>query len=155
MVSFVGKCDVKLEQMVDLEDVKQESAIYSEKMLHFIIEHFYMNIVEIVLRQRLFISIIQDILNNILGTNSVSRDGDDLYYKEAKLSVSIATVSPVSCLIHVGINIESKNAPVKAAGLLSEMNIENINDLAIDIMKRYTIEHQEIKKSICKVKPVH
>ncbi|MEW5822341.1 MAG: DUF366 family protein [Cyanobacteriota bacterium] len=155
IVAFTGKCDVSCDHMVDLEDVKNNDFIYSEKMLHFIIEHFQLSLEEIVLRQRLFICIIQDSLNEILRENIVVRNGNDLYYKEAKLSVSIATISPVSGLVHVGINIDSKNTPVKAAGLLSEMNVENIKDLAIQLVKRYTNEHQQIKKSIYKVKPVN
>ena len=152
VVAFVGKADVKLDHMVDLEDVKSNAPIYSSNMLHFIIEHFDVSIKEIILMQRLFICIIQDYLNNLLEGNYVKRDGDDLFYNDAKLSVSIGTLSILSGLIHVGINIDSSNAPVKAAGLLSEMNLNNINNLAIQLMRRYTIEHQQIKKAIYKVK---
>jgi len=154
IVSFVGEANVDTNHMVDIQDVKQCAPIYSSKMLHFIIEHFNISIMESILRQHLFICIIQSTLNNLLGVNLVTRRGNDLFYKEGKLSVSIATISPLSGLIHVGINIDSKNAPVKAAGLLSEMNIENINDLAIKLMKEYTIEHECIINSSYKVKHV-
>lgn len=154
IVSFVGEADVSFVNMVDIQDIKKSAPIYSSKMLNFIIEHFGSTMNEIILRQRLFICIIQNTLNEILEGNFVDRKGDDLFYKDAKLSVSIATLSPVSGLIHVGINIDSKNAPVKAAGLLSEMNIDNINNLAIKLMKDYTIEHQQIYDASCKVKPV-
>ena len=36
IVAFMGGCDVKLDHMVDIEDVLSNSPIYSEKMLHFI-----------------------------------------------------------------------------------------------------------------------
>lgn len=155
MVAFTGECDVNLSHMVDIEDVKNNDPIYSTLMLHFIVEHFGATIEEMVLRQRLFICIIRDHLNDCLNSRAVSRAGDDLFFAGAKLSVSIATISQLSGLMHVGINLDSKNAPVKAAGLLSEMNINNVNDLAIQLMKSYTNEHQQIKKSIYKVKPVN
>ena len=155
IVAFVGECCVKLDHMVDIEDVKNDAPIYSKKMLSFIIEHFGASIEETVLNQRLFMCIIQDALNNALNKNVVVRDGDDLYFEGGKVSVSIATVSLVSGLIHVGLNIDSKNAPVKAAGLLSEMNLNNINDFAIQLLKSYTIEQQQIKNARCKVKPVN
>lgn len=155
IVAFVGECTVKIDHMVDLEDVKDNSPIYSKKMLSFIIEHFGASLEEIVLRQRLFMCIIQDALNKLLNRNAVLRDGDDLYFEGGKLSVSIATISPVSGLIHVGINIDSENAPVNAAGLLSEMNLNNTNDFAIQLLKSYTIEQQQIKNATYKVKPVN
>ena len=154
IVGFTGKADVKLDKMVDIEDCKAKSGIYSVKMLHFIVEHFGSTLEEVVLRQRLFICNIKDYLNELHEKGTVIRKGDDLYYNNAKLSVSIATVSRVSGLIHVGINIDSRGAPVKAAGLLSEMNLGNINNLAINLMKGYTKEYQQIKKSVYKVKSV-
>jgi hypothetical protein len=155
IVSFIGKSEVNLDHMIDIQDVKASSPIYSTRMLHFIIEHFGASIEEIVLRQRLFICIIQNALNEAMGANCVVRKGDDLYYNDGKLSVSIATISPLSGLIHTGLNIESKDAPVKAAGLLSEMNLNNVNDLALRLMKEYTIEYNQIKNAGYKVKPVN
>lgn len=154
IVSFVGEAKVDLQHMVDLQDVKESAPIYSTKMLNIIIEHFGATIEEIILRQRLFICIIQSYLNKRINSGSVERKGDDLYYNGGKLSVSIATISPVSGLIHVGINIDSKDAPVNASGLLSEMNLNNVNDLALEFIRSYTIEHQEIKKASYKVRAV-
>jgi len=154
IVCFIGKADVKIDNMVDLQDVKDDAFIYSEKMLHFIIEHFNFTLKETILSQRLFICIIQNTLNKILGGNCIERKGDDLFYNNKKLSVSIATISNVSGLIHVGINIESRNAPVNAAGLLSEININNINDLAMELLQSYTIEHEQIRHASYKVRSV-
>lgn len=154
MVSFVGKADVNIKHMVDLADVKESAFIYSSKMLHFIVEHFGMSVKEAILRQRLIICIIQSKINEFLGDNCISRDGDDLYFEDKKLSVSIATVSPVSALIHIGLNVESREAPVKAAGLLSELNIKDINSFALEIMKFYTNENKQINDAACKVKAV-
>lgn len=154
IVSFIGGADVKLDHMVDLLDVKEESPIYSSKMLHFIIEHFSIPLVEMILRQRLFICQIHEYLNSVQSEFVLTRNGDDLYINDKKLSVSIATLSPVSGLIHVGLNIDSAGAPVKAAGLLSEMNIQNIKDLAIKLMTLYTNENKQINHASYKVRPV-
>lgn len=154
IVAFCGKADVGLKHMVDLADVKESAFIYSSKMLHFIVEHFDIGVKEAVLRQRLLICIIQNYLNSLLGSNCIIRNGDDLYFEDKKLSVSIATVSPVSALIHIGLNIESKDAPVKAAGLLSELNLNNINTFALEVMKFYTIENKQIHNATYKVKAV-
>lgn len=154
VVSFVGEVKVDITHMVDIQDVKALAPIYSSKMLSFIVEHFGATIKETILRQRIFICIIQEYLNQVINEGRVERSGDDLFYKGGKLSVSIATISPLSGLIHIGINIDSKNAPVKASGLLSEMNINNVNNLALELMKRYTIEHQQITNASFKVKPV-
>ena len=55
----------------------------------------------------------------------MSRRGNDLYYLGRKLSVSIATKSPVSILMHFGINIKTEGTPVPTAGLL-ELHIDPI-----------------------------
>ena len=40
IVSFIGECEVKLDHMVDIEDVINNEPIYSIKMLSFIEENF-------------------------------------------------------------------------------------------------------------------
>ena len=62
IVAFCGECDVKLTEMVDIEDVINNEPIYSKSMLSFIIEHFNIGLVEGVIRQRLLISIIKELL---------------------------------------------------------------------------------------------
>lgn len=151
IVAFTGKCSVLKDKMVDVEDLKANSRIYSEEMLHFIIEHFGVDLENAVLRQRLFASIVNDELNEICKNLKFSRTGDDIYdNKGRKLSVSIATVSPVSCLIHFGINISSKNTPVAAVGL-RDCKISPLK-FANDIMKKYCDEVGSIEKCRCKVK---
>lgn len=154
IISFTGEANVQLDNMVDIQDVKQCAPIYSRKMLHFLIEHFCVTLPEIILRQRLFICQVQQYLNKHYPAFCIDRDGDDLYLQDKKLSVSIATLSPVSGLIHTGLNIESSGAPVQAAGLLSEMNIQNIKGLAVELMKLYTNENLQIRHAGYKVRPV-
>ena len=41
IVAFIGEVDVKLDEMVDIEDVINNEPIYSKKMLNFLIEQKY------------------------------------------------------------------------------------------------------------------
>ncbi|MCL0063341.1 DUF366 family protein, partial [Peptococcaceae bacterium] len=44
IISFRGKCDVPLSNMADVLDVLNKDSIFSEDMLHFIVEHFDMDL---------------------------------------------------------------------------------------------------------------
>jgi uncharacterized protein len=155
IVGFIGECEVKLDNMVDIADVLSESPIYSRKMLHFIVEHFNISLVEGVLRQRLLVNIAKDvIMSNLPNSSIITRQGDDLFYNKSKLSVSIATKSITSVLIHLGLNIDSTDAPVKACGLKSEMGLENIEEIANNILNKYSEECEQVIQASCKVKGV-
>lgn len=151
VVAFTGKSDVKLENMVDLADVKQSQPIYSEKMLHFIGEFFESNLGKNVYRQRLFMAVIKDIISAHKHIK-IERRGDDLYIKDKKMTVSIATVSPVSSLIHIGVNISSRNTPVKTIGL-HDLKL-NPKKIAEKILKAFEEESKGLYVAKCKVKPV-
>lgn len=152
IVAFIGECEVKLTEMVDIEDVINNEPIYSKLMLSFITEQFGVELVEGVLRQRLLICIIKELLEE-RGV-FVVRNGDDLMINGRKLSVSIATKSTTSILIHTGLNILSEGAPVKASGLTSELGIEDIREFALEVMKRYSDEIEDIKLASTKVRGV-
>jgi hypothetical protein len=154
IVSFQGPCRVKLAEMVDLEDVKNNAPIYSEKMLHFIIEHFDLDLEKTIVRQRLFIAIIKDTVQQYTGT-VLRRDGDDLFHNEKKLSVSIATLTPVSTMIHSALNVISDNVPVPAVGLIDlGLEIDKMPALGADICGLYAKECDEIRMARCKVRGV-
>lgn len=150
IVAFAGFCDVKLKEMVDIEDLKAGKAIYSESMLHFIIEHYDTDLEKTVLRQLVIADIVKDLVNEIKGKVIVKRVHSDLYDEDAKLSISVATVTPISSLIHFGINITSTNTPVKTKGL-KDYNIDQY-EFANLVMDRYTKENDKIYLSRCKVK---
>lgn len=152
IVAFVGECEVKLSEMVDIEDVINNEPIYSKLMLSFISEQFGIGLTEGVLRQRLLMTVIKELLEE-KGV-FVVRNGDDLLINGAKLSVSIATKSTTSVLIHTGLNILSESAPVKACGLTSELGIENVKDFANEIMQRYSEELDDIILAATKVRGV-
>lgn len=152
MIAFTGPCDVALPDMVDLQDVKLDSPIYSKSMLHFIIEHFGVDLLHMVLRQRLLMAIVQQELLKKLPQKKILRWGDDLYENEAKLSVSIATLSPISGLIHAGINVISDGTPVKTKGL-EDYGI-NPEEFARRVMEEYKDEMKSIYLATCKVRAV-
>ena len=152
IVAFIGECEVKLTEMVDIEDVINNEPIYSKSMLSFITEQFNIDLVEGVFRQRLLICIIKELLEK-RGV-FVVRNGDDLMINGRKLSVSIATKSTTSILIHTGLNIESEGAPVKASGLTSELGITDIRAFAQEVMTAYAEELKGIELASTKVRGV-
>ena len=152
IVAFCGECDVALTEMVDIEDVINNEPIYSKYMLSFITEQFGVALTEGVFRQRLLMCIIKELLEE--RGIFVVRKGDDIMINGRKLSVSIATKSVTSVLIHTGLNILSEDAPVRACGLRSELGIDNIKDFAIEVMQRYSEELDDIILAGTKVRGV-
>ena len=152
IVAFCGECDVHLSEMVDIEDVINNEPIYSKYMLSFITEQFNVELVEGVFRQRLLICVIKEALENRGFT--VKRDGDDLFINNKKLSVSIATKSLTSVLIHTGLNILSDGAPIPVSALKSDLNIEDVKGFALEIMEKYSNEIDDIKLASTKVRGV-
>lgn len=151
LVSFIGSADVALQQMVDLEDVKSQSPIYSEQMLHFIAEFFDADLEKTIYRQRLLMVIIKECLEKRLEKR-LSRKGDDLYDGKKKLTVSIATASAVSMLVHAAINISSRNTPVLTAGL-GDYRISP-RPFAHEVMSAFKKESNSIYLARCKVRQV-
>ena len=152
IVAFCGECEVKISEMVDIEDVINNEPIYSKFMLSFISEQFNLDLVEGVLRQRLLIAIIKEVLEN--RGFFVKRSGDDLFFDDKKLSVSIATKSATSVLIHTGLNILSQGAPIPVSALESDLNIKDIKVFAQEVMQRYSDEIDDIVLASTKVRGV-
>lgn len=149
-VAFLGACEVRPEYMRDLEDLKASSRISSARMLHFIVEHFQTDLHSAILRQRLLIALMAEALNRRLGQVRVRRDGSDLYEGERKLTVSIACVSPVSALIHAGINVSSRNTPVPTRGL-EDFGIAP-RGFGEEILSAYAAEYAGAQRDRCKVR---
>lgn len=152
IVAFVGECEVKLTEMVDIEDVINNEPIYSKYMLSFITEQFNVELLEGVFRQRLLVTCIKEALER--RGFFVRRNGDDLFVNDKKLSVSIATKSMTSVLIHTGLNILSDGAPIPVSGLGSDLGIEDIKEFAQEIMQKYSDEIEDIILASTKVRGV-
>jgi hypothetical protein len=164
IVSWMGPMDIGKDHLVDFEDVGLE--IKGDKMIHFIIEHFDVQPADIRLcyhRQRIFVMIIKDMLNN-LGIKTY-RHGDDLYYKKpstngklnGKLSVSIATCSVSSMKIHFALNLVESGTPenVETAGILEPytgIGISDVRNFIDDTCENYIDEILSIKMDITKTR---
>ncbi len=170
IAAFVGPCEVKTEHLVDWEDRLENDFIRSKSMLHFLGEFFGISLSEGVLYQRLFMAIAGQEIAAATG-QTIRRLGDDLYWNdgpggtgggERKLSVSIVTASPVSRLLHVGINLDATGAPVAAAGLkdlgISEGDAPqgqvSLHALIQRILAAFSEEVDGIEWACAKVRPV-
>ena len=151
-VAFIGKCDVRTEKMVDLSDSLAGKNIYSEKMLHLIVELFDTDLTRTILLQRLLVSLAQQEIAFRSKNPTLIRAGNDLYEGEAKLSVSIATSSPISTLIHFGINISSQNTPVKTKGL-ADYPIEP-KEFSLSLLETFKHEWMSVAIARSKVRGV-
>ncbi|ASJ14916.1 DUF366 family protein [Thermococcus radiotolerans] len=152
LVVFRGKCDVKVEEMIDIEDLRASKEIKSDDMVHYIIEVFdLVNTLFASTLQKLFIAKLCEVLGEY-GVKT-ERKGDDIYVDGKKLSISIATVSPVSVKIHIGINVEAKGIPegVNAMGL-KELGITDIEDFMERTGKALVEEFNKVKKDSLKVR---
>ncbi len=154
IVSFIGECDVKLSHMVDIEDVVNNEPIYSKLMLSFIEENFNSSLVEMVYKQRLLVTITKELIEKNYRSVNITRCGDDLFIGDKKLSVSIATKSITSSLIHFGLNIDANGAPVKAADLTNDVGVKDVKEFALEIMERYSQEVEDISFATSKVRGV-
>jgi hypothetical protein len=158
LVAWQGPCDVKSEHLVDWEDRLAKDHIKAESMIHFLGEFFFSTVQSGVLFQRLFISIVREVLIESLACplQKLIRQGDDLYWtagvKRQKLSVSIVTASPVSVLFHAGINLDAKGAPVEAIGLY-DLGIRN-TDWVKTVLTRIESEMKSVEWACVKVRPV-
>ncbi len=115
-VGFRGACRVATDEIADLEDL-DGPGIAADDMVHFVWEVFTSSdLVLAVHRQRLFAARAGEMLQQMSG-KPLRRVGDDLYLAEGKLSISIATASPVSTLLHFAVNASPGGAPVPIATL--------------------------------------
>jgi hypothetical protein len=158
MVAFAGPCDVATAELVDLEDSRVGDFIRAKEMLHFLAESFSADLELAICHQRLLVALFAEKLRTRLSASDaarVLRDGDDIFVsgegEPRKLSVSIVTASPVSTLLHFGVNIDADGAPVKAIGL-RDLGVD-YKDLAMDVMESWQAEVVSMARARCKVVP--
>jgi hypothetical protein len=155
--AFIGPCRVETDHLVDWEDRLAHDRIEAKWMVHFIGEFFGLGLHEGVVVQRLFMSLLGEVVNEHLikagrAGDIVRRSGDDLFVGDRKLSVSIVTASPVSLLLHSGINIDPEGAPVPAIGL-GELGV--LPDQWVpEVLTRFAEEWEGINWACAKVRPV-
>ncbi|NBX91762.1 MAG: DUF366 family protein [Proteobacteria bacterium] len=148
LVAFIGPAIVPTDHMVDLEDVKNNAPIRSPKMLHFLGEWFIDSLeMGILLQNFLVANVYQRLWEK--GVRDLSRRGNDLFYDRRKLSVSIATRSSVSVLVHLGINVETQGTPIPTAGL-QELWLDPW-ELASEVLEKFQQDIEQFKKARAKV----
>lgn len=152
LIAFIGPCGVGSDRLVDLEDAEAGSSIVSARMVHFIGEHFQCPLREANLRLRLLVSIAAGALSEMAPRSMVVRRGDDLFAGDRKLSVAIATATPVSAVFHFGVNDDPQGAPVKAIGL-AELGVD-ARSFALALLDRYAAECESIERALRKVRGV-
>jgi hypothetical protein len=138
------------EDLVDLDDARAGASIRSEQMAHIIIEYPTGTLQAAVLKQRILVCILCDLMKE--RGLSVRRDGDDVFLGERKLTVSIAAPSAKGCLIHLGINVDPKGSPVPAIGL-GDIEIEP-KQLLAELLERYASEMTSCSYAETKVRQV-
>ncbi|MGE3174082.1 MAG: DUF366 family protein [Planctomycetota bacterium] len=119
MVAFRGPCAVARDEIADLEDL-DGPGIAADDMVHFLWESFTQpDLLLAVHRQRLLTAQALEVLQEQRrpGGPPVRRCGDDLWCDDGKLSISIATATPVSSMIHFAVNAQRGGAPVAIAAL--------------------------------------
>ncbi|MCX7020865.1 MAG: DUF366 family protein [bacterium] len=80
-------------------------------------------------------------------------EGDDIYTPDRrKFSVSIATVSPLAGLIHIGLNDDPTGAPVPAVGLV-ELGV-GAADFARELLGVFEKAEQGLSSAAAKVRAV-
>ncbi len=157
IVAFRGPCGVRPDSMVDEADRKQGAEIRSEEMVHFIAEFFHPDLERAVILQRLLVCVVREVIEERSTTAFLSRRGDDLYALSEegfnkKLTVSIATASPVSCLIHVGVNVTAREAPVPAMGIL-DLGLD-VDEFVERVLTTFAADVRGIRLARCKVRGV-
>lgn len=154
VIAWVGPCDIPFDNMKDLEDVNAKSAIRGQLMLHFIVEVFHQSLFSGVCLQRLLASIIKDEIQIFLKSSRSSiilnRSGDDLYFQDRKLSISIATQGIISTQIHFAVNVTNEGTPVKTLSL-QDLKVDP-KALAAKVMKTLSQEVVSIVEATKKVR---
>ncbi|MDP7422515.1 MAG: DUF366 family protein [bacterium] len=159
IVCFRGRCDVAGSRLVDLEDRQAGETIEAAEMLHIVVEHFGVSLENIVLRQRLLVALTAELIYEFLARNysetslcDVRRSGDDIFVLGRKATVSIASVSPVSGMIHLGVNIDPEGASVAAWGL--EQGGVDPDEFASALGEAYVAEIEGVAHAVSKVLPL-
>lgn len=152
IVSFIGPCELQEKYLAGVDHYKKKIQIRSEKMLHFILEHFDLDLEKAILKQKLLVSILKDKLNHRLKGDILQRWGNDIFDGDAKLTVSTVTRTKVSTKIHLGVNISSKNTPVKTKGL-EDYGLDPL-DLAQVVMNQYRLDMRRVEERLVKTRSI-
>jgi hypothetical protein len=166
LITWAGPVEVR-EGLVDFEDLLNNDFIKADLMLHFILTVHGNDLASARLWQLLLVNIAFDTLRTYCtytdggyiknkGIANMYRDGDDIFVvmegttTPLKMSVSIAALSPnQKQMVHLGINISDKGAPVKTSSL-KKLGVE-YEPFAREVMSRFSNEYDGLQKTLYKV----
>lgn len=153
-LAFRGACDISFQEMKDLEDVREQSAIRGSDMIHFILEIFDSSLWGAVSFQRLTASIVAQTIRDLThGKVLLTRRGDDLYTSDQKkLSISIASKSQVSVMIHFAVNVSNEGTPVPTCALKDFGIAPEV--FARTVLAQIALEYQGTLEATQKVRPL-
>ncbi len=110
-----GPMNVSPENTVDTEDIG--SRIKGDDVLHILVDDpTVVDPIAAGLQQRLLVSVTKEILESATG-KTLRREGDDLFFDDRKLTVSVFKPAGPGSLIHLGINVTTEGVPVEASSL--------------------------------------
>ncbi len=151
VVAFRGPCRVAASEMADLEDLLEGPGIAGDDMVHFVAEVFDDgDLLRAVYRQRLFTALALDTLRDLAPAADLIRTGDDLFVGTSKLSISIATRSLVSTLMHFAVNVSNAGTPVATASL-QDLDVDP-EEFATRMLHAVVAEHDSILSARAKVR---
>ncbi|HLU40391.1 MAG TPA: DUF366 family protein [Planctomycetota bacterium] len=153
LVAFRGPCVLPPAEFADLEDRLAGATIAADDMLHFVCERFDDGDLDrVTLRQRLLAARLFEVLCRLAPGKArrLRRDGDDLWLGAGKLSVSVATRSAVSSLIHLGVNVVNRGTPVRTASL-ADLGLAP-QRVAREVLRATEREEEGIAHARCKVR---
>ena len=151
IVAFRGPCAVSETEMVDLVDLLDGASIAGDDMLHFIAEVFDDgDLPRALLRQRLLSAIAMEQLALLAPDARLRREGDDIFVGERKLSISVATRSLVSTLLHFAVNVGTSGTPVPTVGL-SDLGVD-ARGFADRLLAAVVREEESMATARCQVR---
>jgi hypothetical protein len=137
-------------EIADLADV-DGPGIAGDDMVHFLWESFvHPDLMLAVHRQRLLSAQAAEALRELAPNCGVQRDGDDLFFGDGKLSISIATVTPVSSMLHFAVNATPGGAPVRTA-TLQQLGVDP-QAFALRLLQKAAHEQDSIAVARAKVR---
>ena len=159
IIAWRGPVNITPDNLKDFADVGLE--IKSNEMVNIICEFFDVqpaNIRMAYMRQRLLVLLFREELTK-LGVESY-REGDDIYVDNAKLTISIASVSISSMKIHFAFNIRDNGTPdvLDTIGIFEVkdkdgnlvFNEDNLQDFIDTVINNYINELKTIELDISK-----
>jgi hypothetical protein len=142
-VAWLGECEVTPEHMIDGEDLLAGSRISADEMVHFVIEMFDFPLKAAILLQRVMAELAIDVIEEQSPIKpQLRRSGDDIYWGEKKLNISIVTVSSNSTLIHFAVNSKGTGAPVPIA-CLEDFKVPP-QKFAMSLMDKVALEVEDV-----------